>query len=62
MAMSLLPLTSVLLPGLCIVSIAFIPSVQVQRIMLSLIVLVPISCDTAAYFGGVFLGKRKFCP
>ena len=60
--MSLLPLISVVLPGLCIVSTAFIEPVEVQRIMLSLIVLVPICCDTAAYFGGSFLGKRKFCP
>ena len=60
--MSLLPLFSVVLPGLCIVSCAFIQPLPVQRIMLSLIVLTPIACDTAAYFGGTLLGKHKFCP
>lgn len=62
MAMSLLPLFSIVLPGLCIVSCAFIQPIAVQRIMLSIILLTPIVCDTAAYFGGSFLGKRKFCP
>lgn len=60
--MSLLPLLSVVLPGLCMVSIAFVNPVEVQRIMLSLVVLVPVACDTAAYFGGTLMGKTKLCP
>lgn len=59
---SLLPLVSIVIPGLCIVSMAFVKPMEVQRIMLSLVVAVPVVGDTAAYFAGKRYGKKKLCP
>ena len=60
--MSLLPLFSVLLPGLCIMALAFVQPVELQRVLLSLVLAVPILCDTMAYFVGSTLRGPKFCP
>lgn len=43
-------------------SMAFVKPMEVQRIMLSLVVAVPVVGDTAAYFAGKRYGKKKLCP
>lgn len=59
---SILPLFSVLLPGLCIVALAFIQPMALQRVMLSLVVCVPVVGDTFAYFIGSAIRGPKLCP
>ncbi len=60
--MSLLPLFSVLLPGLCIVALAFIQPWELQRVMLFLVIAVPVLGDTMAYFVGSAIRGPKLCP
>ena len=50
--MSLVPLFSVLLPGLCIVSLSHIQPLSVQRTLIGLLIVVPVLGDTFAYFVG----------
>lgn len=60
--MSLLPLFSVLLPGLCFMALAFVEPAALQRVLLCLVLAVPILGDTMAYFVGSTLRGPKFCP
>ena len=60
--MSLLPLYSVVLPGLSIVSLSLVEPLSVQRTMIALLITVPVMGDTAAYFVGSAVGGPKFCP
>lgn len=60
--MSVLPLFSVLLPGLCIVFLAFVQPVELQRVLLFLVIAVPVLGDTMAYFVGSAIRGPKFCP
>ncbi len=60
--MSLLPLFSILLPGLCIVSLSLIQPLSVQRTLIGLFIIVPVLGDTMAYFVGSRVGGPKLCP
>ena len=60
--MSIMPLFSICLPGLCIISLATVVPLSVQRTYLSLVVAVPVACDSLAFFAGSRLGRRKVCP
>ena len=60
--MSLVPLFSVLLPGLCIVSLSHIQPLSVQRTLIALLIVVPVLGDTFAYFVGSHFGGPKLCP
>ena len=60
--MSLLPLFSILLPGLCIVSLSLIEPLSVQRPLIALFIVVPVLGDTFAYFVGSHYGGKKLCP
>ncbi len=60
--MSVTPLLSVVLPGLCIISLTTIEPLSVQRVYLALLVVVPVGCDSFAYFAGKRFGKTPFCP
>ncbi len=60
--MSLLPLYSIVLPGLAIVSLSQITPLSVQRVMLLMLIAVPVLGDTMAYFVGSAVGGPKFCP
>ena len=60
--MSVLPLFSVLLPGLCIVFLAFVQPMELQRVLLFLVITVPVLGDTMAYFVGSAIRGPKFCP
>lgn len=60
--MSLLPLVSVMLPGLCVVSLVQVEPIAIQRMLLCLVLMVPILGDTMAYFVGTAVRGPKFCP
>ena len=76
MTMSALPLLTVALPGLCLVSLSLIdpylwwrgpienkmPWHAVEVVMLSLTFAIPLVGDMLALFIGKAFGKRKFCP
>ena len=60
--MSLLPLFSVLLPGLCIVSLSSVEPLSVQRTLIGLLIAIPVFGDVSAYFVGSHFGGPKLCP
>ena len=60
--MSIMPLFSICLPGLCVIALTTISPLSVQRTYLSLVVAVPVCCDSAAFFAGSRFGKRRLCP
>ena len=60
--MSLLPLFSIVLPGLCVVSLVQVEPLSVQRVMLLMLIAVPVIGDTAALFVGRAIGGPKLCP
>ncbi len=59
---SLLPLYSIVLPGLGILALTQVQPLSVQRMLLVMLLFVPTMGDTAAYFIGSRFGKTKFCP
>ncbi len=59
---SVLPMISVVLPFMCIVSFLGIKSEIVQITLLLLVFIVPVLGDTAAYAVGSLCGKHKLCP
>lgn len=60
--LSILPLISIVLPGMCIIGLASIPNQALQLVYLCLLFVVPVSCDTMALFVGSKIGGPKFCP
>ncbi|MBR4081572.1 MAG: phosphatidate cytidylyltransferase [Clostridia bacterium] len=60
--MSVLPLLSVVLPGLCIIGVAMVEPKSLQVVLLCLLFCVPVMCDTMALFVGKAVGGPKFCP
>lgn len=60
--MSVLPLLTVVLPGLCIIGVAMVEPKALQVVLLSLLFFVPVLCDTLALFVGRAVGGPKFCP
>ena len=60
--MSLLPLFSIVLPGLFMLALSRVTPIAEQRIFLSLTFFVPVVGDSFAYFGGVRFGKIKLVP
>lgn len=61
MLVSVLPLMTVALPGMCLLSMVRLP-INLQRTLLALTFFVPVMGDTAAYFIGVRYGKTKLIP
>ncbi|MBR4711313.1 MAG: phosphatidate cytidylyltransferase [Clostridia bacterium] len=59
---SLLPLYSVAMPGLAVVSLTQLQPLSVQRVMLLMLIAVPVLGDTFAYFVGSAVGGPKLCP
>lgn len=62
LSMSILPVWSVLLPGVCLTVLSLEKERSIQLTMMILTFAVPIIGDTAAYFGGKSIGGRKLCP
>ena len=60
--MSLLPLCTIALPGMCMIAVAMVWPKGLQVILLCLIFAVPVVCDTFAYFIGSRVGGPKLCP
>ena len=60
--MSVLPLVSVVLPGLCIIGLALVQPKALQVVLLCLVFAVPVTCDTFAFFVGSRVGGPKLCP
>ncbi len=62
LSMSVLPLLTVLLPGLCLVAMSLVDQKAVEVVLLSLTFAVPLVGDTAALFVGSAVGGPKLCP
>lgn len=60
--MSVLPLLTIYLPGLCMLSMTQIEPRPLQIVTLFLLFAVPVLSDTFAYFVGSFVGGPKLCP
>jgi len=60
--MSLLPLFSIVLPGLCMLALVRVTPMAQQRIFLSLAFFVPVVGDSFSYFAGVRFGRVKLVP
>lgn len=62
LSMSVLPLMTVLLPGLSIVNMSLLSPHAKEVVYLSLTLAVPLVGDMFALFAGVMFGKKKLCP
>lgn len=60
--MSVMPLFTVALPGLCIVSLALVQPKPLQLTLLALMFFIPVFGDMVAFFVGSRVGGRKLCP
>ncbi|MDD4081691.1 MAG: phosphatidate cytidylyltransferase [Eubacteriales bacterium] len=60
--MSLLPLFSIVVPGLCMLALVRVTPMAQQRTFLSLAFFVPVVGDSFAYFAGVRFGRVKLVP
>ena len=60
--MSVLPLTTVVLPGMCIIALAQVQPKGLQVVLLSLMFAVPVMSDTCAFFVGSRVRGPKLCP
>ena len=60
--MSLLPLFSIVLPGLCMLALTRISPVAEQRAFISLAFFIPVLGDSIAYFVGARFGRIKLVP
>ncbi len=60
--MSVLPLTTVVLPGMCIIALAQLQPKSLQVVMLSLMFATPVMADTCAFFVGSRVRGPKLCP
>ena len=61
-AMSLLPLFTVMLPGMCIITLVHVAPRQLQWTLLALLVVVPCVGDILAMQVGSRIGGPKLCP
>lgn len=59
---SLLPILTIVLPGLCMISLAGIQPRPVQALMTALVFTVSVGSDTFALFTGTWIGGKKLCP
>ena len=61
-SMSVLPLLTVQLPGLCLVTMSLVTPKAVEVVLLTLTYAVPLVGDIMALFVGSAVGGPKFCP
>ena len=61
LVMSLLPLFSVVLPGFAVISLSHVQPLSVQRTLLGLLIAVPVSCDSLAFFVGTRMKGPHLC-
>ncbi len=62
LAMSALPIMTVVLPGLCLVWLSLVDQKAVEVVLISLVFAVPLLGDTFALFIGSAVGGKKLCP
>ncbi|MBQ8536997.1 MAG: phosphatidate cytidylyltransferase, partial [Clostridia bacterium] len=60
--LSIMPLLTVLLPGMCVLGMVMIDNRALQLSMLCLVFVISVLGDTAAYFVGSRVGGPKLCP
>ena len=60
--MSLLPMATILLPGMCLVSISVVEPKALQAELMGLLIAVPCVGDMCALFVGKAYGRHPFCP
>ena len=59
---STMPTLTIVMPGLCVMAIAQVQPLELQRILLIFLFVIPVACDTLAYFIGSWLRGPKLCP
>ena len=60
--LSVLPLFTIVLPGMCIVALAQVQPKALQVVLLSLVFAIPVLGDTMAFFVGSRVRGPKLCP
>ncbi len=59
---SLLPVLTIILPGLCLISMVNIASRPLQAMLTAMVFSVSVGSDVFALFVGTWIGKNKLCP
>ncbi len=59
---SVMPMFTILLPGICLISLLRIEAKSLQVTLLCLVFAISVIGDTMAYFVGTRVGGRKLCP
>ncbi len=59
---SVLPMITVVLPGMCLFGILDTPLRRMQAMLLTMVFAIAVGGDTFALFTGTLIGKRKLCP
>ncbi len=61
-AMSLLPVLTLVLPGMCLFGILDTPLRRMQLMLLTMVFAIAVGSDTFALFVGTWIGGKKLCP
>ena len=61
-AMSLLPVLTIVLPGMCLFGILDTPLRRMQAMLLTMVFAIAVGGDTFALFVGTAIGGKKLCP
>ncbi len=59
---SVMPMFTILLPGICLISLLRIEAKSLQVTLLCMVFAISVIGDTMAYFVGTRVGGRKLCP
>lgn len=59
---SVMPLTTIVLPGMCLIALALVEPKALSVVLLSLMFVIPVMGDTMAFLIGSRVGGPKFCP
>ncbi len=59
---SLLPILTIVLPGLCLITLSGIQPRPLQAFLTTLVFTVSVGSDTFALFVGTWIGGKKLCP
>ncbi|MFH1513168.1 MAG: phosphatidate cytidylyltransferase [Bacillota bacterium] len=59
---SLLPLLTIVLPGLCLISLSTVTPRPMQALMTTMVFSVSVGSDVFALFTGTWIGGKKLCP
>lgn len=59
---SLLPLLTIVLPGLCLISLSSVQPRPMQALLTTMVFTVSVGTDVFALFTGTWIGGKKLCP